>query len=160
NEAQLIHQAQNLVDAGQLDVAQSMLQAAIRKYPRSGGLYNLLGIIAAEQNRNPDAESAFLTATRYAPSLLPAMPNLARIYYSEGKDDAAIVIYRRALKIDNNLPEANANLAALLLDKGNYAEAQSRLGLLPAPDREQNRFRVMECAAFAGIKNFDRAKEA
>jgi Flp pilus assembly protein TadD len=160
SEAQLIDQAQNLINTGQLDSAQNMVQAAIRKYPRSGGLYNLLGIIAAEQNRNQDAESAFLTATRYAPSLLSALLNLARVYYSEGKDDAAILTYRRALKINNNLPEANANLAALLLDKGNYAEAQSRLALLPAEDREQNRFRAMECAAFAGVQNFDRAKEA
>jgi Tfp pilus assembly protein PilF len=160
SEAQLTDQAQTLINAGQLAGAQNMLQAAIRKYPRSGALYNLLGIIAAEQNRNAEAESAFLTATRYAPSLSSAILNLARVYYSEGKDDAAIVTYRRALKINNNLPEANANLATLLLDKGNYAEAQSRLALLPAEDREQNRFRAMECAASAGAEKFDRAKEA
>ena len=158
-ETQVVEQAQNLISAGQLDSARSLLETAIRTYPRSGGLYNLLGITAAGQNRTSEAEAAFLTATRYSPLLVPALLNLARILDGEGKQDAAIDAYRRALKIDNNLSEAHGNLAALLLDRGDYAGAQSQLGSLPGPDQQQNRFLTLRCAALAGLGKLGSAKQ-
>jgi tetratricopeptide (TPR) repeat protein len=159
SEAQFTEQSQQLIRTGQLSAADRLLKEAIRVYPQSGGLYNLIGIVAAEQNRQADAEAAFRKSVQYSPALTPALLNLARVFYSQGKKDAAIQTYRRALRVDDHLEEAHANLAGLLLDKGDYAGAGQQLSVLPDSVQQQNRFRAMECAAFAGRGKVDRAKE-
>jgi len=160
SEEQFIGQAQELIRAARLGEAERVLKDAIRVYPRSGGLYNLIGIVAAEENKQSDAEAAFRQAARYSPALAPALLNLARVFYGEGKKDAAIQTYRRALRVDDHLEEAHANLAALLLDKADYAGAVQQLSALPDSVKEQNRFLAMACAAFAGSGKLDRAKAA
>jgi tetratricopeptide (TPR) repeat protein len=160
NERQFVEQSQELIRTNRLSEADRVLKEAIRAFPQSGGLYNLVGILAAEQNRQSDAEAAFRKAVQYSPALTPALLNLARVFYSEGKKDAAIQTYKRALRADNGLEEAHANLAALLLDKADYTGAQEQLSALPESVRNQNRFRAMECAALAGAGDLGRAKEA
>lgn len=160
SEEKFIEQAQELIRAAQLTEARHVLKNAIRVYPDSGGLYNLIGIVAAEENKESEAEVAFRNATRYSPALAPAFLNLARVLYSEGKKDAAIESYRRALRLDDHLEEAHANLAALLLDKADYAGAAQQLSALPDSIKQQNRFLAMACAAFAGSGKPDRAKAA
>jgi tetratricopeptide (TPR) repeat protein len=82
------------------------------------------------------------------------------VFYREGKQDAAIQTYKRALRVDSRLEEAHANLAALLLDKADYTGAEEHLSALPESVKNQNRFRAMECAAFAGAGDLGRAKES
>ncbi len=158
DEAQLIERAQALIAAGQLSDVDQILERAIRLYPRSGGLYNLIGIAAAERNRNPEAESAFRQAVKYSPALVPAYLNLARVQYGEGEQTAATATYRRALRLDSSLEEAHANLGALLLSKGSFVDAEREFAALPKTLREQNRFRAMECAALAGSGQMSHAK--
>ena len=158
SERQFTEQAQQLIRSGQLSEADYLLKDAIRAYPRSGGLYNLVGIVAAEENRQVDAEAAFRKSVQYSPALTPALLNLARVFYAEGKKETAIQTYRSALRVDDHLEEAHANLAALLLDKGDYAGAGQELSALPDSVQQQNRFRAMACAAFAGTGKVDRAK--
>ena len=160
SEEQLIEQSQELIRSSQLSEASRALKEAIRMYPHSGGLYNLIGIVAAQENRQSEAQAAFQKAVQYSPALTPALLNLARVFYAEGKDDAAIETYRRALRIDNHLEEAHANLAALLLDKADYLGAEKELAVLPESVRNQNRFLAMACAAFAGGGKLAPAKEA
>jgi Flp pilus assembly protein TadD len=160
SESQIIEQTQNLISAGQVSEADRVLRKAIQLYPRSGGLYNLLGIAAAEQKNEAQAEAAFTEALKCSPTLTPAMLNLGRVLHGEGKRSTAIAVYRRALRLDNNLEEAHANLAALLLDEGDYAGAERELEALPASDRKQNRFVAMDCAALAGMGKLDRARQA
>ena len=157
-EAQYIDRAQALIAAGNISEANGTLKAAIRLYPRSGGLYNLIGIVAGEQSKSTEAESAFLDAVKYSASLLPAYLNLARVQNAEGKQAAAIETYERVLRLDGTLEEAHANLGALLLMKGDYAQAERQFEALPKTVEEQNRFRAMECAALAGSGHLDHAK--
>jgi Flp pilus assembly protein TadD len=143
NERQFIDQSQELIRTGRLSEADRVLKDAVRAYAQSGGLYNLVGVVAAEQNRQSDAETAFRKAVQYSPALTPALLNLARVLYSEGKKDEAIHTYRRAIRLDNHLEEAHANLAALLLDKEDYVGARQQLAALPDSDQTQNRFLAM-----------------
>lgn len=149
-----------MISAGRLDDASRVLADAIRRYPRSGDLYNLLGIIAAEQNKPAAAKAAFLQAIERSPALVPALLNLARIYYAERSPDAAIETYVRALKVDGQLEEAHANLSALFLDQGKYAAALLNLAALPPALAEQDRFRALRCAALAGSGKLSQATQA
>ena len=159
-EQQFVARSEELIRTEQLSEADRFLKQGIRAYPQSGSLYNLIGIVAAEENRSLDAEAAFRKAVQYSPALTPALLNLARVFYGEGKSDAAIQTYKRALRFDSRLEEAHANLAALLLDKQDYAGAEQHLSALPDSVRNQNRFLAMRCAALAGAGKLDRARES
>lgn len=159
-EEQLVEESQQLIHSAQFTAASRILNEAIRIYPKSGGLYNLIGIIAAEENKPSEAKAAFQKAVQYSPALTPALLNLARVFYGEDNKDAAIQIYERALRVDGHLDEAHANLAALLLDKEEYGGAEQQISALSNSIRTQNRFLAMACAAFAGSGKLDRAREA
>lgn len=158
-EIQLIEQVQQLISAGQLNEAERSLQAAIRLYPRSGGLYNLLGITAAQQNRSRDAKSAFLQAVKYSPTLVPAYLNLARIQHDEGHPDDAIETFRSVLRLNPNLDEAHGNLGSLLLSQEHYADAERQFEALSPSEKTQNRILALRCAALAGAGQLQRAQE-
>ncbi|MFN7992508.1 MAG: tetratricopeptide repeat protein [Bryobacteraceae bacterium] len=159
-EVQIVERVQILIQDSRLSEADQELRQAIRSYPRSGGLYNLLGIVAAEQQNTKEAEAAFLRAVTYEPGLLPALLNLARIEYVAGKREAAIEYYARALRLDNHIEEAHGNLAALFVEKGDYVEAERELAALPAAGREQNRFYALASAALAGTGKVDEARQS
>jgi tetratricopeptide (TPR) repeat protein len=158
-EIQLIEQAQQLIASGQLDEAERSLQAAVRLYPRSGGLYNLIGIAAAQQNRNGAAKSAFLQAVKYSPTLVPAYLNLARIQHEEGQPKAAIETYRRVLQLNPNLDEAHGNLGSLLLSQERYVDAEQQFELLSPGEKTQNRILALRCAALAGARQLQKAQD-
>jgi len=160
SEEQFIEQSQELIRSGRLSEASRTLREAIRSYPQSGGLYNLVGIVAAEENKPSEAQAAFLKAVQFSPALTPALLNLARTFYAQGNKDTAIQTYRRALGIDKHLEEAHANLAALLLDKADYVGAEKELSVLPDSVRNRNRFLAMTCAAYAGGGKLELAREA
>jgi tetratricopeptide (TPR) repeat protein len=160
SEEQYIERSQELIRTEQLNDAERILQEGIRAHPQSGGLYNLMGIVAAQKNELAESEAAFRKAVQYSPALVPALLNLARVFHGEGKDEAAIHTYQRALRFDNHLKEAHANLAALLLDKEDYIGAERQLSFLPESVRKQNRFSALMCAAFAGLGKLDEAREA
>jgi tetratricopeptide (TPR) repeat protein len=158
-EIQLIEQAQALISAGQLEEAERAVEAAIRLYPRSGGLYNLLGIAAAQHNKNDEAKSAFLQAVKYSPNLVPAYLNLARMQHQEGQQSNAIETYRRVLRLNPNLDEARGNLGALMLTQGAYEEAGRQFQALSPGEKMQNRFLAMKCAALAGAVELEKAED-
>jgi tetratricopeptide (TPR) repeat protein len=160
DEVRLIEQAQELISAGQPQEAERSVEAAIRVYPHSGGLYNVLGIAAAQQNKSGEATSAFLQAVRYSPTLVPAYLNLARIEYEQGQQSEAIETYRRVLRLNANLDEAHGNLGALLLGQGRYEEAGPQFEALSPGEKAQNRFIAMRCAALAGAGHIEKAEEA
>jgi Flp pilus assembly protein TadD len=160
SEEQLIQQSQELIRSGRLSEADRILREAVRIYSQSGGLYNLVGIVAAEENKPSEAQAAFLKAVQCSPALTPALLNLARTFYVQGKKDSAIQTYRRALAADKRLEEAHANLAALLLDKADYLGAEKELSFLPDSVRNQNRFLAIASAAYAGGGKLDLAREA
>jgi tetratricopeptide (TPR) repeat protein len=158
-ERQSVERAQELIAAGQLDEANQAIRAALRRYPKSGGLYNLLGITAAQQNKTGEAKAAFLQAVAYAPTLIPAYLNLARIQYEQGEQDAAVETYRRVLRLDYNLDEAHGNLAAIFLSKGRYTDAEHQLEALSGNEKVRNSSLAMRCAALAGSGHLEDAQK-
>jgi tetratricopeptide (TPR) repeat protein len=70
---------------GNIDAAMTTLQAAAAQGDRPPEAYYLLGICLREQQRLPEAASAFEQAVRLSPALIPAREQLADIYGAIGR---------------------------------------------------------------------------
>lgn len=150
DEAQIAGDAESAIKAGKPDEARVLLERSVKAHPRSGTLYNLLGIVAAEQSRYSEAEAAFAKAVEYSPRSPSVLLNYARALNQAGKRKRARDTYERALALDPDSVEAHANLTALLLDTGDYAAVLHHLGRLPTSTRNENGFRAISIAALAG----------
>src|SRR5882762_9912418 len=87
---QTILAIQDRISAGDLDGASRALAAALRSDPKNGGLFNLRGIIHAQQGETDAAAADFELSIRYNPALISAYLNLGRILQArigaDGKD--------------------------------------------------------------------------
>jgi Tfp pilus assembly protein PilF len=90
----------------------------------------------------------------------PAVLTLALLQEESGDQDAAEKSYRRALKIDANLPVAQNNLAMILLRRGGDLKEAADLASKAASSREPNAASFWETLASIHAKMSDRDKAA
>ena len=74
---------------------------------------------------NGEAEAAYKKATEIYPKDARAYNNLARLAFAKGNDAKAKQWAQKALTIDKNQPEANANLGLLALKDGDMLSAET-----------------------------------
>ncbi len=147
---------QDLIARGELDSASRQLSTALVAYPKSGGLYNLRGIVNIQQGRTTEAESDFAKAIDLDPGLLSAYLNLGRVYQSRAGSepvfaDKAVAAYERALKISPQSNEAHYQLALLNEWRGSFAQSLAHLSALSAPETKQARVLALKCADLAAL---------
>lgn len=148
---------QDLVAGGRLDEARSSLTRALAGRPNDAALWNLSGVVYAQQGDLQHAETDFAKAAKLAPSMESAWLNLGRVYVMSPDRERATVkgvsAYERVLAIDPANPEAHHQLALLLQWKGEFRESLAHLDRLPAEDQARRPAIALRCADEAALGN-------
>lgn len=156
---QLILQAQELLQQGNLGGARQFIAQAQKTYPNEAGFDNLLGIIAAQENNYAAAEAAFKQAVTRAPKFTGAYLNLGRLYQEQNESDKALQTYQRVLQYQPTHIEANYQTALLFQRKGNGKAALLHLARLPADYQARAPILAVRCAAFVSAGDNTKADE-
>ena len=152
----ILQQAQESIKQGNLALARSQLTEGLKSYPGAGGLYDLLGVVDAQQGNYRAAEASFKKAIEEEPRLTGAYLNLGRLYQENaGKDSTAlqkgIETYRRLLSFDPHNAEGLYQSALLLELQGSFqASLEQVSGLSPADQQRPQALSVI-CADRVGM---------
>ncbi|MBZ5654361.1 MAG: tetratricopeptide repeat protein [Acidobacteriia bacterium] len=115
----LIQDAAKAIVAGDLGRAETELQVVLGRSPGDYRASNLLGVIRAQQHREPEAEKLFKQVIEQKPDFAGAHVNLGMLYAQMERDDEAVAQFREALRLD---PQRTDALSALV----NVLRAQAR----------------------------------
>ena len=110
-------------EAGEYAAAEQNHRAAVKQRPDSDSLHNNLGYNLLLQGRNEEAAAEFRRALDIAPSSSVARNNLGIAAASEPETA------RRHWQSVSDPATAHNNMAAVLIEKGNYADARKELEL-------------------------------
>ena len=109
----LIKDAAQSIAAGDLDKAETELQAALRNDAGDYRALNLLGIIRAQQSRNGEAEQLFKQAIEKKADFTSAHVSLGLLYVQINQPDKAIAELQLALTLDPTREDALTPLLGL-----------------------------------------------
>lgn len=113
-----LREAEQLIQAGQLDKAQTALEEQLQRDSSNVEAYNLLGIVYTNQNNYAQAAEAFAHALKLNPHSTSTHNNLGNLYIGEQKAELAEKEFKTVLKTAPADRDANYNLGLLLLAKG------------------------------------------
>jgi tetratricopeptide (TPR) repeat protein len=99
-----------------------LYQMAIDLNPKEKEYHNSLGRMLLRQRRYKEALNAFNTAIRMDSSFALAYANKGQAAYALGEKEQSLSAYKRALEIDNTLPQALEGYCALLKTTGGTAD--------------------------------------
>ena len=161
---QLILQAQELLQQGNLSGARQFITQAQKTYPNEAGFDNLRGIIAAQENNYPAAEAAFQRAVTRSPKFTGAYLNLGRLYQENSDNDPEAIdkarqTYQRVLQYQPHHTEANYQTAVLWQMQGNFKTSLLHLSRLPAEYQQRAQILAVQCADYAGLGESAKADE-
>lgn len=123
-DAKDYQEAINLFQSHKYNEAIEILQASIKQDPDQPFLFNLLGLIYAEQGESiTSAEGSFEQAIRLDPNFADAYFNLASLYAKEGaRPDLAAKYFEKTLKADPTYAKAYFGLGWFTLTSSHEAE--------------------------------------
>lgn len=123
-----------LADRGWLDEAINEFKKAIELDPGSAHAHDNLATVLAEKGELSDALDEYMAALKADPESPTAFHYLASFLAGQGHD-LAMHLYRRAIELESDFPDAHLNLALALADQGRLDEALAELeiahGLAP-----------------------------
>jgi len=162
---ELLLRLQQIVEQGDLDSAHNELESAIAAFSDEPVLYNLQGVVAAQQSDYAAAESNFKKALERAPNFVGALLNLGRLYQENaGKDPDALrkglAVYEKILRYEPGNAEALYQSALLLELRGSFQASLERLKRLPGEARSRPQALAVICADYAGLGRSPAAFEA
>jgi tetratricopeptide (TPR) repeat protein len=154
--SELLLKLQEEIQQGNLDSARSQLAVAIKQFPSDPGLYNLLGIVDAQQGKRAAAEADFRKAVKGSPKFTGALLNLGRLYMEQAANDPnasrhALDVYQKILSYDPTNAEALYQSAVLLTSAGSYQNSLNHLNRLPPDVQERAQVLAIRCADHAGL---------
>jgi tetratricopeptide (TPR) repeat protein len=158
-------EAQRLIQKGELGAARKQLTEVMKDLPGEPAVYNLLGVVEAQEGNDQAAEARFTKAIQLAPQYEGAYQNLGRLYQQQGESDPKAIdkateTYKRLLYISPGSLEAKYQLAALSNRKGEYRASLDYLKLIPQPHRNRAQALSLLCANYAGLEDRDKAAKA
>jgi Tfp pilus assembly protein PilF len=112
----LLAQASARLQAGDIDAAETALQALIALDPTQARAWNGLGGIAQRRNDQAAAAMAFRRALALDPEMADAHNNLGVALHGLGRNEESIASYRRALALRPDYAKAELNLGVALMD--------------------------------------------
>ena len=158
DEEQLVR-IQQSIQAGDLRRARSELQEALTRLPKEPRIYNLLGVIDAQEKHFTAAETNFRRAIQLAPRFTGAYLNLGRLYQEnanqQGAVEKALDVYRKLLESEPDHVEANYQAAWLLNRLGKFGPSLDQLARLPAEAQQR-----APALALRGVDNAALGKRA
>jgi len=108
----LLRDAAQAIAAGNLDVAESELQAVLRTSPGEYRALNLLGIVRAQQHHPEAAEQLFKQAIEQKPDFASAHVDLGLLYAQSNRQGDAVPEFQEALRLDPTRIDAHSALLA------------------------------------------------
>ncbi len=160
NIAQMIQQAVQLHNAGQLEQAEAIYIQVLTIDPDNSDALNLAGVIGYQIQNYSVGEELIKRAISINSNVPHYYNNLGIIFRAQNKFDEAIFCYQEALALNSDYAEANNNLGIIYQMQGKFEEAtvyfQTALELQPnyvdafynlgAIYRQQNKLsQAMEC---------------
>jgi Flp pilus assembly protein TadD len=146
---------QQAIHSGDLSRARSELQELVTRLPADPRIYNLLGVIDAQENNFAAAESCFQRAVQLAPRFTGAYLNLGRLYQEHANEkgglEKALKVYLKLLEFEPDHVEANYQAAWLLNRLGQFASSRQHLTHLPADAQERAPALALRCANNAAL---------
>ncbi len=163
-EGQIL-EIQRQIEQRNLPEANRLLDGAAKHFPDDPGLYNLRGVLAAQQGDYDAAERDFRDAIRRAPRLTAAHLNLGRLYQEHLASDPqarrkALDIYLRVLAYEPSNAEAHYQAAVLLLEQGQYQRSLDHVLSLPSETRASAQALSILSADHAALGHERSAREA
>jgi tetratricopeptide (TPR) repeat protein len=165
SERQTLLEIQQHIEQNDLDGARQMIDLAAKRFPNYGGLENLHGVVEIQQHHPVQARRDFTAAIQHDPSLVSAYLNLGRLYTDSAesnKADRALALstYQKLLRLQPQNPEANYQIATLLLWDEKYQQSLDHLARLPAEDQQHIGTQLLLCADHAALNHVDAASAA
>jgi len=120
----IIRNAAESIAAGNLDQAEKQLHTVLQENPDEFRALNLLGIIRAQQRREPEAEELFKRAIEIKPDYTSAHASLGLLYLQMSKPDAAISQLKEALRLDPQRTDVSAALSGVWRNQAHAAVQQ------------------------------------
>jgi tetratricopeptide (TPR) repeat protein len=112
-----------LVQQGRLDEAEAQVRPALDDPDTRAAAHSVLGSIRLQQQRFTESADLLERAIALNPRLLGAHLTLGLVYRLQGKTDAALKAFRRALELDPNNAIARLALAQSEVERANYEAA-------------------------------------
>ena len=122
--AQMLAQASDAVERGDLNNAVALVQKVLKNEPRSVAAHTLAGAIADRENDLPAAEKHFATAAGLAPNSPETRNNYGAILLRLNRQTEAGKEFAAALAANPNQPSALINLAQIRFDENNLLDAR------------------------------------
>ena len=109
--------------SGRVLEAQDLTTQLISENPNVTFLYNLMGVILAEQNKPDEAVEYYEKGIKIDPNFSMIYNNLGLLYANKDETTKAENFYKKSISLNNENPEAYNNLGSLYksLDKFNDA---------------------------------------
>ena len=114
-------------ESGQLDKAQTILDAVLADHPDDVEALNSRGVVASRKSDYAGARRAFVRAVDLDPTSARAHANLATVALASGQLEAALPDLRRAIELDARSYDALFNLGMALWQLNRHAEARPYL---------------------------------
>jgi tetratricopeptide (TPR) repeat protein len=113
----LVKDAAQSFAAGDVKRAEGKLNIVLASEPNEFHALNLLGIIRAQQRREPEAETLFKRAIEIKPDFASAHVSLGMLYVQMEKPDDAISQFQEALRLDPDRTDARSSLVSVWRDQ-------------------------------------------
>jgi tetratricopeptide (TPR) repeat protein len=121
----LLKDAAQAIAAGDLMRAETGLNLILGPAPDDFRALNLLGIVRAQQQREPEAEKLFQRSIELKPDFASAHVSLGMLYVQMSKPDKAVPEFQEALRLDPARTDAQASLVNVLRDRAHAAVGQN-----------------------------------
>ena len=112
-------------ELGEFPTGELAYRQAVALAPKADYLHNNLGYNLLEQHKNVDAAAEFREALRLNPASQFARNNLGVALAGQNQGGEAVANWQAG----TDPATAHSNLAAVLMEKGNYAEARKELAI-------------------------------
>ena len=121
--AETLQKALRLHQAGQLDKADRLYGAVLKKHPDNGDALNLKGVIAHIQDHYEDALALFEHAVTVLPAFADVHFNKANSLKALERGDEALAAYAKAITLKPAYADARLNAGTLLQKMGRERDA-------------------------------------
>jgi tetratricopeptide (TPR) repeat protein len=159
-----IESIQAAIESGDRPGASRLLSEALAQHPREAGLFNLRGIVHAQQQELAAARADFQQAVRLAPALTPAWQNLGRACQLLSESDSSAMAcaagaWEHVLRALPSDIEARASLATVLEWQGKFADSLREIDKLPPAETSRSALQALRCGDLAGLHRAPEAVE-
>ena len=122
-------EALDLIFRGEVDRALVLLAERAEKSPEDSRVFFLLGQISADRHHLSEASHWLLRTLALDPLHLWAHYSLGLVWMEEGKTDAALQSFKKAIYIDPNFTLGYFYLGKIYRDRGQIEKARQSLGV-------------------------------